>query len=84
MPEPTCERVPLWVEAKRDAVRLIESRFTGFICAGVITVACISWVLEQCGIGASPLQLGELAKTAFVVYVLKHAYKAQNGNGVKP
>jgi len=83
MAEGEVTREPIYVEAQRSIVKLIECRFTGFIVVGIIAGWLVSAIFQQLGYGATPDALGRIAEIAFVSYVVKKATQTSNGNGAK-
>jgi hypothetical protein len=81
MAEGDVTREPIYVEAQRSLVRLVECRFTGIIVAAIIAGWLAASILQQLGYGTVADSLGRIAELAFVSYVVKKSYQTTNGNG---
>jgi hypothetical protein len=69
VPETDCPKGPSFRE---DVTRLIESRFTGWICVSIIVTYLANCVGFAMSYMTTPTEdLAELARLAFTVYVVK-------------
>jgi hypothetical protein len=62
-----------WTATVQSAERMIQSRFTGWICVGIILsyIAVLVGAAWQISLPATEAH-GEFARLAFVTYVVKH------------